>query len=53
MRRFCLAVTLLLAAGAPAYADWHAREEAIMGTRFAVELWHEDRARGRRPRSMP
>ena len=44
MRRFCLAVTLLLAAGAPAYADWHAREEAIMGTRIAVEVWHEDPA---------
>ncbi len=44
MRRFCLAVTLLLAAGAPAHADWHAREEAIMGTRIAVEVWHEDPA---------
>jgi FAD:protein FMN transferase len=44
MRRFCLAVTLLLAAGAPAHAAWHAREEAIMGTRIAVEVWHEDPA---------
>src|SRR5688572_5259106 len=44
MRRFCLAVTLLLAAGAPAHADWHAREEAIMGTRIAVEVWNEDPA---------
>ena len=44
MRRFCLAVTLLLAAGGPAHADWHAREEAIMGTRIAVEVWNEDPA---------
>ncbi|HEU5468273.1 MAG TPA: FAD:protein FMN transferase [Steroidobacteraceae bacterium] len=44
MRRFALAVTLLLAAGAPARADWHAREEAIMGTRIAVEVWHEEPA---------
>ncbi len=44
MRRFCLAVTLLLAAGGPARADWLAREEAIMGTRIAVEVWHEDAA---------
>lgn len=44
MRRFCLAVTLLLVAGAPARADWHAREEPIMGTRIAVEVWHEDPA---------
>ena len=44
MRRFCLAVTLLLAAVGPARADWHAREEAIMGTRIAVEIWHEDAA---------
>ena len=44
MRRFCLAVTLLLAAAGPARADWHAREEAIMGTRIAVEVWHEDAA---------
>ena len=44
MRRFALAVTLLLAAGAPARADWHAREQAIMGTRVAVEVWHEQPA---------
>jgi thiamine biosynthesis lipoprotein len=48
MRRFWLAVTLLLAAGAPAHADWHAREEAIMGTRIAVEAWHEDAAEAER-----
>jgi FAD:protein FMN transferase len=27
-----------------AQAEWHAREEAIMGTRVAVELWIEDAA---------
>jgi thiamine biosynthesis lipoprotein len=27
-------------------AEWLAREEAIMGTRIAVEVWHEDRAAG-------
>ena len=32
-----------LAAG-PAAAERHAREEAIMGTRVAVEVWHEDPA---------
>jgi thiamine biosynthesis lipoprotein len=44
MRRFCLAVTLLFAFAAAAHADWHAREEAIMGTRIAVEVWHDDPA---------
>ena len=48
MRRFRLAVTLLLAAGAPAHPDWHAREEPIMGTRIAVEAWHEDAAEAER-----
>jgi thiamine biosynthesis lipoprotein len=27
-----------------AQAEWHSREEAIMGTRIEVELWCEDRA---------
>ncbi len=44
MRRFLLAVTLLVAGNAAARAEWHAREEAIMGTRIAVEAWHEDPA---------
>ncbi len=44
MRRFLLAVTLLVAGNAAAHAEWHAREEAIMGTRIAVEVWHEDPA---------
>ena len=43
MRRFAVAVTtlLLLTPGA-ARAEWHEREAAIMGTRIAVEVWHED-----------
>jgi thiamine biosynthesis lipoprotein len=44
MLRFLLAVTLLVAGNAAAHAEWHAREEAIMGTRIAVEVWHEDAA---------
>ncbi len=44
MRRFFLAVTLLLALTGTARAEWHEREEAIMGTRIAVEVWHEDAA---------
>jgi thiamine biosynthesis lipoprotein len=44
MRRFTFAVTLLVALAGPARADWHAQEEAIMGTRIAVEVWHEDPA---------
>ncbi|MCU0975446.1 MAG: FAD:protein FMN transferase [Steroidobacteraceae bacterium] len=38
-----LAAASLLAA-APAAAEWRVREEAIMGTRVAVEAWHEDAA---------
>ncbi len=44
MRRFLLAVTLLVAGNTAAYAEWLAREEPIMGTRIAVEVWHEDPA---------
>jgi len=44
MRRFAFAVTLLFVTTAPARAEWYAREEAIMGTRIAVEVWHEDPA---------
>jgi thiamine biosynthesis lipoprotein len=46
MRRFSAAVTLLFAFAGTARAEWLAREEAIMGTRIAVEVWHEDRAAG-------
>jgi thiamine biosynthesis lipoprotein len=42
MRRILLAVTLLAASFGTARADWHTREAAIMGTRIAVEVWHED-----------
>ena len=48
MRRFCLAVTLLFGFAAAARAEWHAREEAIMGTRIAVEVWHDDPAEATR-----
>ena len=40
-RCLLVAISLLLAA-APARAEWFYREEAIMGTRVAVELWSED-----------
>jgi thiamine biosynthesis lipoprotein len=36
------AASLLLSA--PAAAEWCEREEAVMGTRVAVEAWHEDPA---------
>ena len=43
MRRIASAVTtLLLLMPVAARAEWHEREAAIMGTRIAVELWHED-----------
>jgi thiamine biosynthesis lipoprotein len=31
-----------------ARAEWYAREDAIMGTRIAVEVWHEDPAAAER-----
>jgi thiamine biosynthesis lipoprotein len=40
-RLLIVAISLLLAT-APARAEWFYREEAIMGTRVAVELWSED-----------
>lgn len=39
-----LPLALILLEAAPARAEWHAREEAIMGTRVGVELWAEDAA---------
>ena len=36
-------VLLLLVGVVPVSADWHSREEAIMGTAIRVELWHEDK----------
>ncbi len=41
MRRIVLALALLTVA-APARAEWYQREEAIMGTRIAVQLWSDD-----------
>lgn len=37
-----LIITTLALLPALAHAEWHYREEAIMGTRVAVELWSED-----------
>ena len=39
----CCVLVLLPAA---ARAEWITREEAIMGTRCAVELWSDDAAKG-------
>ena len=44
----CLLLLPLLVTPALAQAEWHAREEAIMGTRVAVELWSEDAALAQR-----
>ncbi len=52
MRRFCFrghaAPRLSMP---PAHAEWYAREEAIMGTRIAVEVWQDDPAAAELPRS--
>jgi thiamine biosynthesis lipoprotein len=46
---FAVAVSALaLSVALPAHAEWYSREEAIMGTRIAVELWSEDAALGER-----
>ncbi|MGQ0383753.1 MAG: FAD:protein FMN transferase [Gammaproteobacteria bacterium] len=42
MRRIAAGVTLFLLLPLSARAEWQYREAAIMGTRIAVELWHED-----------
>lgn len=42
MRRFAAWVTLFALLPGAALAQWHHREAAIMGTRIAVEAWHED-----------
>jgi thiamine biosynthesis lipoprotein len=44
MPRFLLVAISLLLVAVPARAEWFYREEAIMGTRVAVELWSEDAA---------
>jgi len=48
MPRFLLVAFSLLLAAAPTRAEWFYREEAIMGTRVAVELWSEDAGLARR-----
>lgn len=42
---FCAGLLLLTAL--PAWADWQLHEQAIMGTRCAVELWEPDADRAR------
>lgn len=44
MRRIAVWVTLFALLPGAARAEWLHREAAIMGTRIAVELWHEDPA---------
>ena len=44
MPRIAAWVTLFALLPGAAHADWHHREAAIMGTRIAVEAWHEDAA---------
>jgi thiamine biosynthesis lipoprotein len=42
MRRFVLLAVTFLGAVSTARAEWYEREEAIMGTRIAVQLWSDD-----------
>src|SRR5690606_30936919 len=44
--RMLLAVLLAACSSAAVQAAWISREEAIMGTRCAVELWSEDEKAG-------
>ena len=44
MLRLILSAVVLLTLPALSHAAWHEREEAIMGTRIAVQLWSEDPA---------
>ena len=44
MRKQLFAVVLALLAS-PAWAEWHERNDAIMGTSIYVELWGEDSAK--------
>jgi FAD:protein FMN transferase len=46
LRVFLGVLIASLAASHAAHAEWVSREEAIMGTRIAVELWAADHARG-------
>src|ERR1700744_523154 len=44
MRKQLFAAVLALLAS-PAWAEWHERKDAIMGTSIYVELWGEDSAK--------
>lgn len=44
--RFAASSAAVFSLTQPAHAEWMSREEAIMGTRIAVELWSSDRAHG-------
>lgn len=44
MRKLVSIAVLLLSLPATSQAEWYEREEAIMGTRVAVQLWSEDPA---------
>ena len=48
MRQFLegLVLCVLLAASAAAHAEWVYRDDSIMGTRVAVEVWAPDRLSG-------
>lgn len=46
MARLCLATIFLILISASVRAEWVAREEPIMGTRIAVELWAQSREKG-------
>jgi thiamine biosynthesis lipoprotein len=43
---FALALLTSILVPTAAHADWITRDEAIMGTRCAVELWSDDKAKG-------
>ena len=45
-RVLMLSALVGLLVATPANAAWIGEEEAIMGTRIRVELWHEDEAAG-------
>ncbi|MBK7250250.1 MAG: FAD:protein FMN transferase [Gammaproteobacteria bacterium] len=45
-RALCASLLFVMPGVPPAHAEWLFGEQAIMGTRCAVELWSEDRARG-------
>ncbi len=48
MSKIAVLALTLLALPAISHAEWYEREEAIMGTRIAVQLWSEDPALAQR-----